>query len=136
MTLLDRILARGLESPSDPIIAARMERHLRRIQPDPLFRSRLRSVVVNRYVAAREGLALPPSTLPVTVRQMGVLGRGVLVASVMTALGVTAVGAASQGSVPGDALYGVKLELEQIRMALAPASLRDDLAAMALDERL
>ena len=136
MTLLDRILARGLELPSDPVIAARIERHLRRIQPDPLFRRRLRSVVVNRYVATREGLVLPGSDDPMMRRRMGALGRGVLVASVLTAIGVTSVGAASQGSLPGDALYGVKLELEQIRMQVAPPSLRDDLAAMALDERL
>jgi hypothetical protein len=135
MTLLDRILARAPELPADPIIAARIERHLRRIQPDPLFRRRLRSVVVNRYVAAREGLAIPVSR-PAARRQMGVLGRGVLYASMLTALGVTAVGAASQASLPGDALYAVKLGLEQVRMQIAPPGLRDDLAALALDARL
>jgi len=135
MTLLDRILARGPELPSDPIIAARIERHLRRIQPDPLFRQRLRSVVVNRYVASREGLALP-ALRPRARRQMGLLGRGVLYASLVTAASVSAVGAAAQGSLPGDALYGVKLEIEELRMRVAPPGLRDDLAAMALDQRL
>jgi hypothetical protein len=135
VTLLDRILARAPELPADPIMAARIERHLRRMQPDPLFRRRLRSVVVNRYVAAREGLAIPVSR-PAARRQMGVLGRGVLYASMLTALGVTAVGAASQGSLPGDALYAVKLGLEQVRMQMAPPGLRDDLAAVALDARL
>lgn len=135
MTLLDRILARAPELPADPIVAARIERHLRSIQPDPLFRRRLRSVVVNRYVAAREGLAIPVSR-PAARRQMGVLGRGVLYASMLTALGVTAVGAASQASLPGDALYAVKLGLEQVRMQIAPPGLRDDLAAVALDARL
>ncbi|HET6745124.1 MAG TPA: DUF5667 domain-containing protein [Candidatus Limnocylindria bacterium] len=136
MTLLDRILARGTEMPIDPIIAARLERHMRRIQPDPLFRRRLRGQVLNRYVAAREGL-VPVVLAPKAARRdMGILGRGVLYASLMTAMGVTAVGAASQDSLPGDALYGVKLHLESIRMQIAPPGLRDDLAAMALDGRL
>ena len=135
MTLLDRILARGLEMPMDPIIAARLERHLRRIQPDPLFRRRLRGQVLNRYVAIREGLvpAAPPKAVR---REMGLLGRGVLYASLLTAVSVTAVGAASQDSLPGDALYAVKLQLEEIRMQIAPPGLRDDLAAIALDARL
>jgi hypothetical protein len=67
---------------------------------------------------------------------MGLLGRGVLYASLVTAASVSAVGAAAQGSLPGDALYGVKLEIEELRMRVAPPGLRDDLAAMALDERL
>jgi hypothetical protein len=135
MTLLDRMLARGTPMPGDPILVARIERHLRRIQPDPLFRRRLRSVVVNRYVAAREGL-VPVHREHRGSRQMGRLGRSVLYASVLTALGVSAVGAASQESLPGDALYGVKLQLEEIRMQIAPPGLRDDLAELALDERL
>jgi len=135
MTLLDRILARGVELPMDPIIAARLERHLRRIQPDPLFRRRLRGQVLNRYVAAREGL-VPAPARPAMRREMGKLGRGVLYASLLTAMSVTAVGAASQNSLPGDALYGIKLELEAIRMHVAPPGLRDDLAILALDQRL
>jgi hypothetical protein len=135
MTLLDRILARGVELPVDPIVAARVERHLRRIQPDPMFRRRLRGQVVNRYVATREGMivAVPPRP---GRREMGALGRGVLVGSLLTVMGVSAVGAAAQESLPGDALYAVKLQLEDLRMRVAPPGLRDDLAAMALDERL
>ena len=140
MTLLDRILARGFEFPADPVLTACIERHVRRIQPDPMFRRRLRSVLVNQYVAAREGLMAPPparlGARRTGQRQMGPLGRGVLYASLFTAVSVTAVGAASARSLPGDALFNVKLELEQIRMQIAPPSLRDDLAAMALDERL
>jgi hypothetical protein len=135
MTLLDRILARGIELPADPIIATRLERHLRRIQPDPLFRGRLRGQVLNQYVAVREGLVAQPRAATAR-RQMGVLGRGVLYASLLTALGVTAVGAAAQESLPGEALYPVKLQLEDLRMLVAPPGVRDDLAAMALDERL
>jgi hypothetical protein len=134
VTLLDRIIARGMLASADPIIATRLERHLRRIQPDPLFRRRLRSVVVNRYVAAREGL-VPPAPHAAR-RQMGALGRGVLYASLLTAVSTTAAGAAAQAAIPGDALYAVKIELEQLRMQIAPPSLRDDLAAMAVDARL
>ena len=135
MTLLDRILARGVVLPSDPVIASRVERHMRRIQPDPLFRRRLRSVVVNRYVATREGLVPPIARRPAR-QQMGALGRGVLYASLLTAVSVSAAGAASQDSLPGDPLYGMKVQLEQLRIRVAPPGLRDDLAAMALDERL
>lgn len=136
MTLLDRILERGFEMPVDPIIAARIERHIRRIKPDPLFQRRLRGQVMNRYVATREGMvaATRPARLP--RRRFSALGRGMLYASLLTAVSATAVGAAAQESLPGDLLYGVKLELETIRMELAPAAVRDDLAAMALDERL
>jgi hypothetical protein len=135
MTLLDRVLARGVQLPVDPIVAARVERHLRRIQPDPMFRRRLRGLMLNRYVANREGMveAAPP---PSRRREMGALGRGMLVGSLLTAIGVSAVGAAAQESLPGDALYAVKLQLEDLRMRVAPPGLRDDLAAIALDERL
>lgn len=138
MTLLDRILARGIEAPMDPIMAGRLERHMRRIQPDPMFRRRLRGQVLNRHVATREGLfPAPPAVATARARRdVGMLGRGVLYASLLTAMSVTAVGAASQDSLPGDALYGVKLQLEEIRMQIAPPGLRDDLAAMALDARL
>jgi len=136
MTLLDRIIARGMIVPVDPIMAARIERHVHRIQPDPLFRRRLRTVVVNRYVAAREGLAAPPLARRLARREMGALGRGVLYASLLSAVSMSAVAAASQESLPGDALYDVKIQLEQVRIRIAPPGLRDDLASMALDERL
>jgi hypothetical protein len=136
MTLLDRILERGFEMPVDPIVAARIERHMKRIKPDPLFQRRLRGQVVNQYVATREGMlgATRPIRLP--RRGLSVLRRGMLYASLVTAVSATAVGAAAQESLPGDFLYGVKLELESIRMELAPAEMRDDLAAIALNERL
>ena len=136
MTLLDRILARGFEMPVDPILATRIERHMRRIKPDPLFQRRLRGQVMNRYVATREGMVAATAPRGLPRRQMGMLGRGVLYASLLTAVSVTAVGAAAQESLPGDPLYGVKIELESIRMHVAPPGMRDDLARMALDERL
>ena len=66
MTLLDRILERGFEMPLDPIIAGRIERHMKRIKPDPLFQRRLRGQVVNQYVATREGIvaATRPVRMP------------------------------------------------------------------------
>jgi hypothetical protein len=136
MTLLDRILERGFEVPVDPIIAGRIERHMKRIKPDPLFKRRLRGQVVNQYVATREGMVAAAQPIRLPRRGLSLLGRGMLYASLVTAVSATAVGAAAQQSLPGDLLYGVKLELESIRMELAPASMRDDLAAMALDERL
>ena len=136
MTLLDRILERGYEMPIDPIIAGRLERHMQRIKPDALFQRRLRGQVVNRYVATREGMVAATKPVRLPRRSLSVLGRGMLYASLLTAVTATAVGAAAQQSLPGDLLYGVKLELESIRMELAPPDMRDDLAAMTLDERL
>ncbi len=69
MTLLDRILERGYEMPIDPIIAGRIERHMRRIQPDPLFQRRLRGQVVNRYVATREGMVAATQAAPAATPQ-------------------------------------------------------------------
>ena len=130
-SLLDRVL--GLDPEGyDRATADRLKRSLRRLEPDPLFRRRLRGAIVNYHVAAREG-HLAQSGRP--RRQMGTLGRSVLYASVVLALGVSAVGAASHDSLPGDPLYGVKLRLEEIRMRIAPESVRDDLAELALDER-
>lgn len=100
------------------------------LEPDPRFTRRLRGIVLSRHVAAREGYALPPAR-----RAMTPIGRGVLVSSVLLALGVTGVGAASQSALPDDVLYPIKLRLEQLRLAVAPAEMRDDLLALALEER-
>ena len=45
------------------------------------------------------------------------------------------VGAFSQSALPDDPLYPIKLRLEALRMAIAPAEMRDELLAMALEER-
>jgi hypothetical protein len=129
---LDRLFPPSRLEPPDLLLAERLERSLRHVTPDPLFRRRLRGAVLNEYVARREGLvrrARRPR------RQMGVLGRAVLYASFVLVVSVSAVGAASQSALPGDLLYGIKLRLEEIRMQVAPPSVRDDLAAMALAER-
>jgi hypothetical protein len=132
MSLLDRAPARP--DPLDPGGATmrRLERAWRGIEPDPLFRRRLRGEIVNRYVAEREGQL--PHQAP--RRQMGALGRAALYASLGLAIGVSAAGAAADRALPGDVLYAVKLELEDVRMRIAPPSVRDELAAMALGERV
>jgi hypothetical protein len=133
LALLDRVLARHATpvTPDDPV-ARMIARTSVRLRPTPGYRRRLRGHVVNQYVAVREGLAAPAPR----GRQMGRIGRSVLVASLGLAVSVTTVGAASQGSLPGDALYPVKRQLEQLRMEIAPGWVRPTLVALALDERL
>jgi hypothetical protein len=130
--LLDRVLGhRQPMLPDDPL-TRRIDRAVRRLEPDPLYRRRLRGEVLNRYVATREGMLAQPRRQ----RDMGRLGRAVLYASVLSAGSVTAVGAASQEALPGDPLYAVKRQLEEVRMRVAPAYLHDDLAVLMLDERV
>jgi hypothetical protein len=103
------------------------------IEPDPLFRRRLRGMVTNRLVAAREG------GLPATRsrgRAMGRVGRAGLYASVALVASVGVTMAASLSAVPGDPLYGVKLRVEELRVMALPAEFRDDLAIYALSERI
>lgn len=132
MSSLHRAL--GIPEPLalDEAALRRIKRVYRRPEPDPLFRRRLRGEVVNRYVAEREGYLRRPRGR----RQMGRVGRAVLYASFSLAVSVSAAGAAADRSLPGDLLYGVKLQLEDIRMRIAPPSLHDDLAAMLLAERV
>jgi len=132
MSSLNRSLGRPEPLSLDGATLRRIERAYRRPEPDPLFRRRLRGEVVNRYVAEREGYLRHPSPR----RQMGKLGRAVLYASLGMAVSVSAAGAAADRSLPGDLLYGVKLQLEDIRMRIAPPSVRDDIAAMLLAERV
>jgi len=123
---------RAAWTPLDDALADRLERSLGRLEPDALYRRRLRGAVLNHYVATREGLVQTPRRR----REMGVLGRGVLYVSLAVALGASAAGAAAAESLPGDPLYPVKLQLEEIRIQIAPPAMRADLIAMALDERL
>lgn len=109
-----------------------LARSLMQLEPDALYRRRLRGAILNRYVATREGLVREPRQR----REMSVLGRGVLYASLAVALSVSAAGAVAAASLPGDLLYPVKLQLEDARLQLALPSMRADLLAMALDERL
>jgi hypothetical protein len=133
MALIDRILARRTPPvQADDPIARMIARTTGRVRPERYYQRRLRGRIVNQFVAMREGL------VPAPPRQshMGRIGRSVLYASVGVALSVSAVGAASTSSLPGDPLYAVKRQIEQVRMDIAPASVKPDLAEMALEERL
>jgi hypothetical protein len=127
-------------SPAPRVSAEAIERALAavaaQVEPDPLFRRRLRSEVVNRYVAAREGLAAPERPAPGRGSRTGRLGRACLYASFGLAATAASVMAAAQEALPGEALYGVKLRVEQLRFDLAPDHLHADLVAYALGERL
>jgi hypothetical protein len=102
------------------------------LEPDPLFKRRLRGVVVNHFVAAREGVAQPERR----ASGMGRIGRACLYASVALALSVGGVMGASRGALPGELLYSVKLQMEDLRVAILPAHLQDDLAVSRLSERI
>jgi hypothetical protein len=131
--LIDRLVGRreAAVRPDDPI-ARMIARTAGHVRPTREYRWRLRGRVLNRYVAAREGLVVEAPRNA----QMGRIGRAVLYASVGLAISVSAVGAASTSALPGDPLYGVKRQVEELRMEIAPPSARPMLAAMALDERL
>lgn len=105
-----------------------------RIEPDPLFRRRLRSQAINRFVAASEQMRTDSGRA--MTRQMGRIGRACLYASVALATSAAGVLGASQEALPGDALYGVKLRIEQLRFQVIPAHLQGVLSANVLAERL
>ena len=126
--------------PAPRVTAEAIERALAavaaHVEPDPLFRRRLRSDIVNRYVAAREGIATHERPAPVRRRETGRLGRACLYASFSLAATAASVLAAAQEALPGEALYGVKLRVEQLRFELVPDHLHADLVAYALGERI
>lgn len=128
-------LFRGTIRPPAILSDEAVERYLAviraEIRPDPLFRRRLRGEVMNRYVAAREGIGAESSR-----RSMGTLGRAVLYATFTMAVTSTSVLAASQEALPGDLLYPLKRHVETLRVQVLPAHLHDDLAALALTERI
>ncbi len=102
------------------------------LEPDPLFKRRLRGVVVNHFVAAREGVAQSERR----ASGMGRIGRACLYASVVLALSAGGVTGASRGALPGELLYPLKLQMEDLRVAILPAHLDDDLAVSRLSERI
>lgn len=128
-------LFRGTLRPPAILSDEAVERYLAAIRaeigPDPLFRRRLRGEVLNRFVAAREGIGAAPQR-----RSMGALGRAVLYATFTLAVTSTSVLAASQEALPGDLLYPLKRHVEALRVQVLPVHLHDDLAALALAERI
>ncbi len=128
-------LFRSSLRPPAPLSDETVERYVAAIRasidPDPLFRRRLRGHVMNRHVATREGIGPRRAT-----REMGRIGRAVLVASFALSLSVTGAMAASQQSIPGDIFYPMKLQLEDLRMRVLPDDLHDELAGHVLAERI
>ena len=100
------------------------------IDPDAAFRRRLRGVVLNQFVATREG-----SHAGLVPRAMGRLGRSVLYASFALGVGVTGVMAASEVAVPGDVLYPLKRAIEGLRVDVLPEQFADELVVYELNER-
>jgi uncharacterized membrane protein YgcG len=138
MAAIGRPRRRGIDlAPDDPIVR-RIEDALTSTQVDPLYRRQLRSAVVNRYVALREGhLAGRAAARPLAHHGvMGRLGRACLYASVALAGSAAGVLAASQTALPGDVLYDVKLRIDALRLETAPADLRTAVAEYIVGERL
>lgn len=107
------------------------------LEPDPLFERRLRTQVLNRYVAAREGAVAPAAAGARNARrEMGRLGRAVLYASFVLGVSVTSVVAASQQAVPGDVLYPLKRDIEALRHRVLPAEFEALLLRTELTARL
>ena len=129
---------RALRPP--PIVSDEaVERYLaslrEQIEPDPLFRRRLRTDAVNRFVAAREGIA-GTSRPSLARREMGRVGRACLYASFTLGVSAASVLAASQEALPGEVLYPLKQRIEQLRVDVLPVHLHGELAAYALGERI
>jgi hypothetical protein len=133
LAVIDRLISRrtppiGADDPAARLVV----RASARLRPDPKFRKQLRTSVLNRYVAVREGHVAPAPRRS----EMGRLGRAVLYATFALVVGVSSAGAASSSSLPGDALYTMKLRLEAVRMQIAPPVARPMLAELALNTRL
>jgi len=118
---------------SDAAVRRYIDAIRRQIEPDPLYRRRLRGEVVNRFVAQKQGVAL---TAVRGHSRMGALGRACLYASFALGVSVTGVMAASDAAIPGDLLYPLKRGIETVRLDVLPEQYRDELAAYALSERI
>jgi hypothetical protein len=138
MAAIGRPRRNGMDLALDDPIARRIQDAFTSAQVDPLFRRRLRSDVVNRYVAIREGhLAVRAVGRPLAHGGvMGRLGRACLYASVALVGSAAGVLAASQTALPGDALYDVKLRIDALRLEAAPPDLRAAVAEYIVGERL
>ena len=132
MALLAQLRRQPPPEPPDEATVARLRTAMTELDPDPLFRRRLRGRLLNSYVAVHEGMRpAPPS-----VSRTGRIGRAALYAGLTVAIGATAVGAASRNALPGDPLYGAKMAIEQLQMKLAPAGVQRALRAASVEERL
>ena len=122
---------------SDEAVARYLAALRGEIDPDPAFRRRLRGVVVNQFVVARErgGRAVVADRFS-PARTMGRLGRAVLYASFALGVSVTGVMAASDVAVPGDVLYPLKRAIEDARMEVLPEQFHAALESYEVSERL
>jgi uncharacterized membrane protein YgcG len=118
---------------SDEAVQRYLESIRSRLEPDPAFRQRLRGEMLSRYIVARDAAESARRPLPTALR---IVLRASLYATVAIGLSVGGVMAASQSAVPGDLLYSVKREIEELRVSFLPASFQDDLARWALAERI
>jgi hypothetical protein len=118
---------------SDAAIRRYVEAIRGQIEPDPLYRRRLRGQVVNRFVDQTRGIDRSGRRRP---SRMGALARASLYASFALAVSVTGVMAASDAAIPGDILYPVKRGIEQMRLEVLPDEFRDELVVYALSERI
>jgi hypothetical protein len=134
MSILDGAMPRPA-GPMDEAMERRLAALFSHVEPDPLFSRRMRSQAVNRFVAAREGIAVDVPDRSVT-GAMGSLGRACLYASFVLGAGAASVLAASQEALPAEPLYGLKLRIEQVRMEILPGHLHEQLAINALTERI
>jgi len=134
MSLFNRAL-RPPPTASDEAIARSLAALRSEVRPDPLFQRRLRSDVVNRFVAAREGIGSSGRT-GIGRGRMGQLGRACLYASCTLALSAASVLAASQEALRGEFLYPLKQRIEQLRIDVVPNHLHAELAGYALGERI
>jgi Domain of unknown function (DUF5667) len=107
----------------------------RDIEPDPLFHRRLRSDVMNAWVATREGIGQPPRRRRLG-NPLGALGRACLLASIGLCASLATVMAASSQALPGEPLYEVKLRVEELRVELLPSHFQEELAVTVLVERI
>jgi len=132
MALLAQLRRQSPPESPDESTVARLRAVIAELDPDPLFRRRLRGKLLHNYVAVQEGIRpAPPS-----VSRPGRVGRAALYAGLTVAIGATAVGAASRSALPGDLLYGPKMAIEQLQMELAPAGVKAAFQATSVEERL
>ena len=134
MSAIGQPRGRGVDlTPDDPILR-RVEQAFTSTRIDGAYRRRLRSEVVNRYVAIREGHVV---ALPLTHRgMMGRLGRACLYASVALAGSSAGLLAGSQSALPGDVLYDIKIRIDELRLQAAPPDMRVAVAEYIVDARL
>ena len=132
MALLAQLRRQLPPEPPDESTVARLRAVMAELDPDPLFRRRLRGRLLNNYVAVHEGMRPAPTSASRT----GMVRRAALYAALTVAVGATAVGAASRNALPGDPLYGAKMAIEQLQMELAPAGVKPALQAASAEERL